>query len=978
MVRRILLFFIILTLFLSHDSTVQAQTANDWYMAGANPQRTSHVDSSTPNTTQITGQLRPIWYRPLYPYVSAHIQPVMYDNKVFIASSNGLYALNVENGSLEWVFPTELPLGHSPTIVNNVVYIPGMDRTIYAIAVNPTRSHTDSATGYKINDDLKWTFTAPDEGTDLAAGFEVNPLFVNNTLFVGNRNGYFYAVDTQSGTLKWKYKTGGSIRYSAAYHNGVVYFAAMDGHAYALNETTGSLVWKSPTKFPGAGFDTYWPVIYNNYVIFSGSHHFVFDKGLADLPELGGAVDTYQTLEHNNLADLGATTGNYYGPLVTPPAEWPSGSRVVRADILINYTETYPQRRLFFVLNQSNGTEVSFDLDTDGRRDYPPFLWYGVKDGNRYPPIIGPDGTIYTGNHYVQQDWIHTGQVVGWKFNTPLMRLVYVNNTNNIDEPFQWSMGGSMIYGAHFYDGGPACSVNTSATIGNEWCYYDYGNPLRNFVPGFTVQDQKVNSAYDGNSFSPPIPYKNKVFILHNSSIIALANTTTPATSPLPTAQTVSAGTPASRTVSSNQLIQRLEAEILKFDVNGDGTLDHLRPGYFSNGLGDFGGNDTVHNPEMYMAHYFHNPADTMTTLLAALPYLTSATQTKVRTFLQSEYNNYNPCDYSHIGWNSGYAREVYDMLPEVSSHITNFGKLNGDYQTYWELPPQNFYALWKYAVAFGNAGQVFNRTGYGICRNRLSTPPADSFLLEYPYMLNDYINGYTGYIELAKLAGVTPASSITTTLDHLKSIRSNNFQINHPVWPAAPIGQSQYKNILNASRNFIDLSPELGDYLYTSRPTLMQDAVINYQNSIPYWFVSKYNNTSGEGVHQQLFDYPALFQAKAWVLKQPREELLKYLDVPAFERGDLFYMQNLVAAIEASSDGSPTVTPIPTISVSPIPACGPAGDVDCNHVVNLIDLSRLLSKFGQSGSFPEDVDKNGTVNLIDLSILLSNFGKSS
>jgi len=48
------------------------------------------------------------------------------------------------------------------------------------------------------------------------------------------------------------------------------------------------------------------------------------------------------------------------------------------------------------------------------------------------------------------------------------------------------------------------------------------------------------------------------------------------------------------------------------------------------------------------------------------------------------------------------------------------------------------------------------------------------------------------------------------------------------------------------------------------------------------------------------LLNYNALFQAKAYALKQPRSELTKYLDSPAFERGDLHYIQNLIAAIEA------------------------------------------------------------------------------
>jgi hypothetical protein len=42
------------------------------------------------------------------------------------------------------------------------------------------------------------------------------------------------------------------------------------------------------------------------------------------------------------------------------------------------------------------------------------------------------------------------------------------------------------------------------------------------------------------------------------------------------------------------------------------------------------------------------------------------------------------------------------------------------------------------------------------------------------------------------------------------------------------------------------------------------------------------------------------MFQAKAYLLKEKQPNLIKYLDVPAFARGDLFYIQNLIAAMEA------------------------------------------------------------------------------
>jgi hypothetical protein len=141
---------------------------------------------------------------------------------------------------------------------------------------------------------------------------------------------------------------------------------------------------------------------------------------------------------------------------------------------------------------------------------------------------------------------------------------------------------------------------------------------------------------------------------------------------------------------------------------------------------------------------------------------------------------------------------------------------------------------------------------------------------------------------------------------------------------------------------------------------------------------VSKFNAAVAESGFQNLYDYPSNFQARAWILKQPREELYKYLDVPAFERGDLFYIQNLVAIIEAPSDGSPTSTPAPTSTQpSPTPVnCTPLGDINCSGKVDIMDLSALLTAFGSS-NITSDLNNNGKVDIGDLSILLSNFGRT-
>jgi outer membrane protein assembly factor BamB len=128
---------------------------------------------------------------------------------------------------------------------------------------------------------IKWSFPTTAAGLD---AFRASPIVVNGTVFIGNDNGYFYALDAATGALKWQYPNAGTqallggdsqwrygIQSSAAYWNrspdGAVIFAAQDpsldplcpaadpecpkGASYgstrliALDAKTGALIWKS-------------------------------------------------------------------------------------------------------------------------------------------------------------------------------------------------------------------------------------------------------------------------------------------------------------------------------------------------------------------------------------------------------------------------------------------------------------------------------------------------------------------------------------------------------------------------------------------------------------------------------------------------------------------------------------------------------------------------------------------------------------
>jgi hypothetical protein len=56
-----------------------------------------------------------------------------------------------------------------------------------------------------------------------------------------------YAVDQQTGALKWKFVSEGPVLSSPALAGGIVYFASYDDKFYAIHAATGQLEWTFET-----------------------------------------------------------------------------------------------------------------------------------------------------------------------------------------------------------------------------------------------------------------------------------------------------------------------------------------------------------------------------------------------------------------------------------------------------------------------------------------------------------------------------------------------------------------------------------------------------------------------------------------------------------------------------------------------------------------------------------------------------------
>jgi hypothetical protein len=834
--------------------------AGDWPMAAANPQRTSWTSE------EVGGQLYPVWYKPIEPYIPQKVQIIAANGTLYISTARGLYALDAQTGAEKWVYPTELPLGHSPTINNGVAYVGGFDHKIHAI---------DANTGQGL-----WTF----EGE---AGFQTNPLVVNGLIYAGNRDGYMYAIyandHPRRGTLAWKYKTEGPVLYSAAYKDNTVYFASDDSHAYALNAQTGQLIWKS-AKLPGAGFHSWWPVIYRDKIIFSGSPNY-----RALVPP--GPQASLSGLDRDDIYPNRATEprGTYVGPVGQEPGDWAAGTKTIDASRIIDYFEDKPWRRTYFVLEQETGREYTFDSDGDGKREYAPIPWHGTQTGNRYPPVVGMDDVIYQSSNYQSDPWIPAGSVSGWKIGTQYISIPE-GGWYAVGEPMAYSAGGRLIYWNHCCDRVVGAVDVATANPTREWLYINYN--IENVVPGYNSQyappfiRNDWPGAYGGpngiyNSHgdqNPPIPYAGKVYVHRSNAVIAFGNYSGQVTG-LPVFRTVSPQPAQVTSLSTTQLKQRLAAEVQKMLDAG-----HLRAGYGDAGL--FNGQYGYH-----LMDYWHNPADTIYTLIRALPHLPADMQISTKAYIQNEFAHYPAYAVTHVGFRDGTAREAFDLPPEVEADRRSYGPIDWD-----NLPPHTFYALLQYAELFGDARTIFDNS-----RDRLLPPLSDDEFSDKPDELNSYIVGYWSYLELERLANYPESSAVKAELNRLLNLRVSTFTKDTPYGnPHYPDFQHIYLNSLNVARNFMYLTPELAGYLRDNNLNAVQEAIDEYNRVGPYWFVSKTEQALGENIVQPYYDVNALFQAKALILKEPREELVKYLDVPAFAVGDLFYIQNLIATIEA------------------------------------------------------------------------------
>ena len=74
--------------------------------------------------------------------------------------------------------------------------------------------------------------------------FLSSPVVANGVVYFGSGDGNLYALDSATGDLHWKFKTGDVVHASPALADGVLFFGSWDSYFYAVDAATGKEKWR--------------------------------------------------------------------------------------------------------------------------------------------------------------------------------------------------------------------------------------------------------------------------------------------------------------------------------------------------------------------------------------------------------------------------------------------------------------------------------------------------------------------------------------------------------------------------------------------------------------------------------------------------------------------------------------------------------------------------------------------------------------
>ena len=132
--------------------------------------------------------------------------------------------MRAADGTLVWRQPIGSPAHARPTLAADRVYVPTEDGRVVALGIEA---------GSKV-----WEHRVGGAPNDI--------LVVDDRIFAGSKDNFFYCLRADDGAQEWLWRTGADVIGLPVVDAHGVYFVSLDNVLWALNRSNGNQRWKRP------------------------------------------------------------------------------------------------------------------------------------------------------------------------------------------------------------------------------------------------------------------------------------------------------------------------------------------------------------------------------------------------------------------------------------------------------------------------------------------------------------------------------------------------------------------------------------------------------------------------------------------------------------------------------------------------------------------------------------------------------------
>jgi outer membrane protein assembly factor BamB len=185
------------------------------------------------------------------------------DETLYATTQRGIYAINAQDGQIRWLYqPDTLSMVSGPAVISGHLLYSGTSagfdrpqrRPVHAPRAaaglpqppapvgNVGKSYfcaLDVATGTEV-----WRYPSGDD--NYPRDRYIGAVVQHETIYVSAGDRTLYALEKNSGRLRWQHQFAGSAQYPATLANDLLYITATGDGVYALRSADGVVLWHQP------------------------------------------------------------------------------------------------------------------------------------------------------------------------------------------------------------------------------------------------------------------------------------------------------------------------------------------------------------------------------------------------------------------------------------------------------------------------------------------------------------------------------------------------------------------------------------------------------------------------------------------------------------------------------------------------------------------------------------------------------------